>query len=326
MKFIIKFLMRSLAFVAILCLALYLFGPYEDSDLTADFDDSALANGVDQYLAEVEGRFEDITPGVEKQVIWHEAPETLTPWSVLYIHGFSATAQEIRPVPDKVAAALEANLVFTRLKGHGRSGDAMAEAKVRDWVNDVAEGIAIARKLGNRVMIISTSTGGTLAASAAVDSAQMEDVAGIVLVSPNFAVNNPLAPLLTWPAARYWLPWLGGVERSFEPRNEGQAKYWTTRYPSVAALPMAALVKEVMRLDLAQAQVPALFIYSKDDMVVVPAATDEVVGRWGGPTKTIHPALRPGDDPFNHVIAGEIMSPGQTEATVAEIIKWAEGL
>jgi pimeloyl-ACP methyl ester carboxylesterase len=154
----------------------------------------------------------------------------------------------------------------------------------------------------------------------------MEQVAGIVMISPNFGINNPAAPILTWPAARYWAPVIAGAERSFEPRNEGQARYWTTRYPSVAALPMAALVKEVMAADLSQARVPALFIYSQDDKVVVPAATAEVIGRWRLPTETIHPTPGPEDDPFNHVIAGDIMSPGQTAVTVDHIVTWAEGL
>lgn len=326
MKIFLKLIFRSVVLFLILGVALYVFGPYEDSDLTADFDASVLDGGVDAYLEQIEGRFDDITPGVKKQVIWHAQPEEKAAWSVVYLHGFSATSQEIRPVPDDVAAALEANLVFTRLRGHGRSGEAMAEAQVRDWIHDTSEAIAIAKKTSDRVLIISTSTGGTLAAAAAVDEAQMAGVAGIVLISPNFAVNNPFAPLLTWPAARYWLPSVGGAERSFEPRNEGQARYWTTRYPSVAALPMGALVKAVMALDLSAAQVPALFIYSKDDRVVVPAATDDVVARWGGLTQIIQPNLGPEDDPFNHVIAGDIMSPSQTDITVDRIVTWAKAL
>jgi alpha-beta hydrolase superfamily lysophospholipase len=326
MRFIGKIISRFLLLLILAGGMLYIFGPYEDSDLTASFDESMLDGGIETYLEQAEARFDDITPGVEKQIVWVDKAETQAPWSVLYIHGFSATAQEIRPVPDQVAEALGANLIFTRLTGHGRGGDAMAEGSVSAWVHDVAEALAIARRTGERVLVISTSTGGTLAAAAALDPVQMEQVAGIVMISPNFGINNPAAPILTWPAARYWAPVIAGAERSFEPRNEGQARYWTTRYPSVAALPMAALVKEVMAADLSQARVPALFIYSQDDKVVVPAATAEVIGRWRLPTETIHPTPGPEDDPFNHVIAGDIMSPGQTAVTVDHIVTWAEGL
>jgi hypothetical protein len=33
-----------------------------------------------------------------------------------------------------------------------------------------------------------------------------------------------------------------------------------------------------------------------------------------------------GDDPYGHVLAGRILSPGKTEETVAAIVAWAEGL
>ncbi|MEW9918900.1 alpha/beta hydrolase [Marimonas sp. MJW-29] len=306
--------------------ALFLLGPYEDSDLSASFDASALEGGVARHFAMREAGFGDITPGVEKQVLWAGEPEAKTDWSILYLHGFSATAQEIRPVPDRVAEGLGANLVFTRLAGHGRGGQALAEATVADWMADVAEGLAAARAVGERVLILSTSTGGTLAAAAAVDAELSRDVAGIVLISPNFGIQNPLAPLLTFPAARSWLPTLAGAERSFEPRNEGQGQYWTTRYPSVAVLPMAALVKEVAALDLGQTEIPALFIFSPDDTVVRPDLTEATAARWGGPVSILNPDLGPGDDPDAHVIAGDIMSPGQTEATVQAILDWAEGL
>lgn len=326
MKIFIFFMFRGLLASVFLVAVLWVVGPYEPADLATDFDATQLAGGVDPYLAAQEARFNDISQGVEKQVIWTGEPEEKADWAVLYLHGFSATAQEIRPVPDDVARALGATLVFTRLAGHGRTGDAMAGPVVNDWMNDVAEGIAIARKTGNRVLIIATSTGATLAAAAAMDDVLMQEVAGIVMISPNFGVQNPLGALLNWPAARYWLPVLAGKHRSWEPRNTAHGTYWTTRYPSVAALPMAALIKAVEGLDLGQARVPALFIYSQKDTVVKPEMTERVAQAWGGPSDTVNPVLTAQDDPDAHVIAGDIMSPAQTAPTTQAILEWAKGL
>lgn len=319
---IIKFLFNFVIAVAVFVALLFLVGPYEDSDLNAEFDASALGNGVSAYFTAQESRFDDITAGAEKRVIWHNQAEAETEWVVVYLHGFSATAQEIRPVPDQVAESLEANLIYTRLAGHGRTGAAMADATVADWLGDVAEALAAARHVGERVLILSTSTGGTLAAAVAVNDALAQDVAGIVFVSPNFGIQNPLAPLLTFPGARYWLPTLAGAERSFEPRNAEQGKYWTASYPSVAALPMAALVKEVGGLDFGRTQIPALFWYSDNDTVVRPDLTAEVAAGWGGPVTVVNPELGPEDDPDAHVIAGDIMSPGQNEVVVQGIMGW----
>ena len=44
----------------------------------------------------------------------------------------------------------------------------MAEATASGWMQDMAEGLAAARAVGDKVMVISTSTGGTLAAAAAL--------------------------------------------------------------------------------------------------------------------------------------------------------------
>lgn len=128
-------LFQIITVLSVAVIALWLFGPREKVDLTADFDPRKFGEGVQVYFESVESGFDDITPGVEKRVIWQDGfKEQRTPVSILYVHGFSATSEEIRPVPDRLADALGANLVYTRLTGHGRGGDAMAEATVNDWM------------------------------------------------------------------------------------------------------------------------------------------------------------------------------------------------
>ena len=316
-----------LAVVALLTVVvIWIFGPREPADLTHDFDPADMGEDLDAYFAAQESRFADLRGGVEKRVVWAGQIGERSDWVVVYIHGFSATSEEIRPVPDRLAERLGANLVFTRLQGHGRSNDAMGEATVAGWMTDLAEALEAARRVGNRILVLSNSTGGTLSAVAALDADLNRDVAGYVFFSPNFAINNPLAPALTWPAARYWMPLIAGRRYSFETRSPEQEKYWTTEYPSVAVFPMAALVQKVRSLDFGAAQTPALFWYSPNDQVVRADAIDQVAAAWGGPKDIVHPELGPGDDPFEHVLAGTIMSPGQTDTVVDALLAWAEGL
>ena len=327
MRRIGRFLGRLFLILAVIAGGLYLFGPYEDAELKAEFDPRVFGEGVQVYFESTESAFDDITPGTEKRVVWQPGfKEQRTPFSIVYLHGFSASSEEIRPVPDRVADALGANLVFARLTGHARSGAAMAEATVADWMMDTAEALAAGRAVGEKVIVISTSTGGTLAAAAALDPEMSKDVAGMVFVSPNFEINNPLAPLLTWPAARYWLPVLAGADRSFEPANEMQATFWTTAYPSVATMPLAALVQAVRRLDFAQTDIPALFWFSMEDRVVGAGVTAEIAGNWGGPVQVVAPELGEGDDPYHHVVMGDILSPGQTDVGVEGILAWVLAL
>lgn len=305
---------------------LWLVGPREPVDTVISFDPSVIGDDIDAYFAAREAKFEGITPGTENKVIWAGAPNTRTEKVILVLHGFSGTSQESRPVPDNVAAALGANMVLGRLTGHGLDGDALAAATAGDWFEDLAELMEVARRVGDEVYVVSVSTGGTLAAIAATDPDLGRDLAGIVFMSPNFKVANPAAFLLTWPAARFWVPLLVGPHREFPTQNEGHAKYWTSSYPTVAALPMAALVEYADKQEFGVSNIPALFVFSEDDSVVSPQKTKEVAAEWGGPVTLAPQVLPPGNDPYNHNIAGDVLSPGMNEQVTEVILTWFEGL
>ena len=278
-------------------------------------------------LAAREAGFADIVPGTAARVVWAGAEGAVTPLSVLYLHGFSATSEEIRPVPDMVAAALGANLVYARLPGHGRGPDAMAEATAGDWLDDTDLMLDVARAVGQRVLVIGTSTGGTLAAWAATEPDMAEGIAGIAFVSPNFALADPAGVLLEWPFAAVFVPWIIGAEREFEPQNEGHATYWTTRYATQAVIRLGALLREMRGRDLSATDIPALFLFAEADSVVSARATRAAALRWGG-LVTLAPQDLPaeGADPYSHVIAGDTLSPAMTAPVAEQIIGWARGL
>ena len=326
MKTGLKWLMRVLLVLIMAGLGLWLFGPYEPVNMQVGFDETVIGSDVDAYYAAREARFNDIRPGNHKRMVWFGERGVKTPQVLVYVHGFSASAQELRPVPDMMADALGANLVYMRLTGHGRSGAAMATATGQAWMTDLAEALAVARQVGDEVILLSTSTGGTIVALAALQPELMRQVKGAIFVSPNFAIGDPLAPLLNVPAARYWLPLVAGRTWSFEPRNDLQKQFWTTSYPSIAILPVAALVKEVWQQDWTQVGLPALFWYSDADTVVRPAATDTMAARWGGDVSVVKVVLGEGDDPNSHVVAGAILSPSQTDKTVSNMVRWIDTL
>ena len=77
---------------------------------------------------------------------------------VLYIHGFSASRQEISPTVSMIAEKLEANAVYTRLAGHGLKENVM-RATAEEWLKSALDSWEIATKIGRNVIIIATSTG-----------------------------------------------------------------------------------------------------------------------------------------------------------------------
>jgi esterase/lipase len=306
--------------------ALWLFGPKEAVESDIAFDERSLPRDLDEWLAEREADIPDIVPGTEKRIVWAEMPRLRTAVAVVYLHGFSGTSEEIRPLPEEVAAALGANLFFTRFAGHGRDGAALAEAKAGDWIEDAAEALAIGRAIGDEVLVIATSTGGTLAAIAATDARLSYAVKGIVFLSPNFRLRDRNAWVLTAPFGRLWGQILFGGEIVIAPVNEAHARFATTRFPAAAAFEVAALVAHARGLDYSGVTTPGLFAFSEADTKVSPAATRRIAARWGGPAELLPVTLGMGDDPYGHILAGDIRSPGRTEEMVAAILDWVDRL
>jgi esterase/lipase len=316
-----------IVFLAILVVAgvVFALGPRPEADLVADFDASSIGSDVEAYIAEAENTVSDLREGMGKEVIWADPlTKAKTDVAVVYLHGFSASKEEIRPVPDLVAEALGANLYYARLAGHGRSGDAMAEATAKDWMNDLAESLAIGQQLGERILLITVSTGGTIAKAGYANDGLMDSVDGLVLISPNFKINNPAAPLLTMPWARWIVPAISGAERSFEPVNDLHARNWTTKYPTRALFPMAAMVRDAEKVKASDINVPALFMFDPNDKVISAETARAVAGSWSGPVEIIEVADN--DDPFNHVIAGDSLSPSTTQSTADAITAWWQAL
>lgn len=327
-----KWLGRLILVLAVVAAGLWVW-PRDVAIDPPGFDAAALPDDLDGWLAAREAVFGDITPGVEKRIIWAGEVGARTPLALVYVHGFSATSEETRPVPDKVAAALGANLYFTRLAGHGRGGPAMAQASADDWLVDFAESLGIAARIGDRVVVMATSTGaavtlaglGTPALRAAMPAA--DRVAGVVMVSPNFrlasALNNAILDL---PGAPLFVPTLIGAEREWTPRNEAHGRYWTTRYPTQALFPMAHVMRAARAADPGAVKVPLLLLNSPDDVVVSAAAAADVAARWGGMVARESWPRREGMDEEAHVIAGDIRSPGMTQAAAERITDWMGGL
>jgi esterase/lipase len=285
----------------------------------------ALPEDVDGYLRSREEAVPGLREGEEKAVVWAD-PERRTPTdlAVVYLHGFSADRHEISPVAERVADSLGANLFLTRLTGHGQGGDALGEATAEDWLQDTEEALAVGARLGRRTVLVGTSTGGTLAVWAAEQERWRGSLAAVVLLSPNFGPRDPGAGMLLWPWGEILARIAVGTERCFEPLNQEQARHWTTCYPTRALLAMMALVELVRSSDLGLVRAPLLVLYSPQDAVVDARATERLFPRFGSERKEL--LVLEGADPSHHILAGDIVSPGSTDRSVAEILRFLHSL
>ena len=294
--------------------------------LAGELQAQPLPEDLDAWLeaseADVHARF-GLVPGTEKRIRWRSEPGVKTEYSLVYLHGFSASRVEIAPVPEQVARLLGANLFETRLAGHGRETRRMEDVSAEAWLDDAAEALAIGTAIGEKVILMGTSTGATLAVALA-DHELFEAVDSLVLVSPNFGFDDPAADWQTRPFGPLIARATVGEYREFQPLNEAQERYWTTRYPTAALIEMLRLLE--LALDRVDAvNVPrTLLVYSSKDIVVSPTKYLEVFERFPVPHKERFEITETSDPAF-HVLTGDVLSPGSVAPAVDRIATFLAG-
>lgn len=261
-----------------------------------------------RWLTSTESIFTDIVPGTEKQIIWH-IPDTpvQTPVSILYLHGFSASHKELSPVPEQLAKHLNANLYLARLPGHGRGYNGLKHVSAEDWLEEAGCAYGVAEKLGERVIIMATSTSAPISLWLAQQPQVQQSLDKLILVSANFGLRDDRSKLLSLPWARVWAPLLIGPSYGEHVNDAEVEKYWTCRYPSTALVEMYKLIHWVNDQNIRDIKVPTLFVYSDGDDVVDPKKIRHVSQHWGGPSHTL--LLDGSRQTSQHVIAGDLLNP-----------------
>jgi len=320
-------LWKALSGVIVVLLAVVLLGPVNDFGPDTPTPRQAAPtsiNELDAWLAQSEAGFNDLRAGTAKGIVWAEGEKRKTAWSVVYIHGFSATRLETAPVADEVAKALGANLFYTRLTGHGLNGEAMGQASAQDWMADTLEAIQIGQSLGDKVLVISCSTGSTLSTWLGT-TPQAVKVNAFVFISPNFGLKNKMSELINMPWGKQIATAVSGETISYEQTDPREKTAWTGSYPTKALFPMMALVKKVRDSDLSAFKTPVLVLYSAADQTVDPDNIKQAFADFGSTQKTIDAVIY-SQSKGQHVLAGEIRDPESVQPMASSIVNWTQSL
>ena len=318
--------MRRLSWIggalAIVVVALWLTTPPTLGAAPSTID---LPSDLDGWLAESEREADSLyglVPGSEKRIRWQQ-PGERTPLALVNLHGFSATRQELAPLADRVADALEANLFETRLTGHGRERMRLEDVKAEDWIADAREALAIGEAIGDRTVLIGNSTGATLAL-AMLGHEAMRNVEAIILVSPNIAPADPAAQWITRPGGPILLRLMAGEYRTWEPLNDRQETFWTTTYPTASTVEVMRLADRAEALFTQPFDYEVLMLVAPGDQVVSPAAAFDAFEAMEVPRKELI-EFTDSEDPKHHILAGDIISPGTTDAVADMIVGFLRG-
>lgn len=265
---------------------------------------------IDQWLQEHETKVSDLKEDNNAVVLWANEAKTSTDLVFVYLHGFGASRMEAEPVVSKLAEAFQANTFYARLKGHGRKGAIGFELlTLENYLNSAEEALEIGRLLGKKVVLISTSTGGTLSLHLA---SKHQDIAGLIMFSPFVGLKNPMMSQITTPEGREMFKSMIGGEIQKMDRPEPETKYWSTEYHINAYVALIGMLNETMTLDTFKAVTCPVFLayYYKneeeqDQVVSVPAML-KMYEQIGTPDEFKQKQAFP--ETGNHVIASDLRS------------------
>ena len=230
------------------------------SKVPADF------TALDNYVKANEAKHK-LKPDNEARIIWaNEAAKQITDYAIVYIHGFSASQEEGDSVHRNIAKEFGCNLYLARIAEHGIDTTAqMINLTADKYWESAKEALAIGKKLGKKVILMSTSTGGTVSLKLAAD--YPNDVNSLILMSPNIAINNDKAWLLDghWGLQIARLV-TGSDYVNYKTNNTLKNQYWYQHYRLEAVVNLQNLVSTTMNKETFEKvkQPTELLYYYKD--------------------------------------------------------------
>lgn len=244
---------------------------------------------LEKQISESEAAVVNIKPDNEARIIWADSIPKKTPYSIVYLHGWSASQEEGDPIHLETAKRYGFNLFLPRLAGHGlKEEEPLLNLTADEYLDSAEKAIAIGKQLGDKVIIMGTSTGGTLGLHfSAGDTA----IAGLMLYSPNIEIFDPTAKLLSKPWGLQIARLVTGDDyHEFDDRTKLIDQYWTSKYRLEALTQLQVLMDETMVKETFQKVTQPVFLgyYYKDeihqDSTVSVAAMLEMFDELGTPS------------------------------------------
>ncbi|MGF2414375.1 alpha/beta hydrolase [Ferruginibacter sp.] len=291
----------------------YLFGPRPDAPKYTTGMPAVPATGeLDKFVAANEAAHK-LRPNNEARVVWaNDSVKQKTEYAIVYIHGFSASQEEGNPVHRNIAKQFGCNLYLSRLAEHGiDTSEQLMHLTADNYWETAKQALAIGKQLGNKVILMGTSTGGSQALQLA--ATYPDDVAALILYSPNIAINDPNA----WILNNHWGLQIarlvkGGNYNVPEDERTIYKQYWNKPYRLEAAVALEEMLETAMTAaTFNKVKQPVLLLYyykdeEHQDKVVKVSAMKEMFTKLATDTTLKRAVALPNTG--DHVIASPIKS------------------
>jgi pimeloyl-ACP methyl ester carboxylesterase len=217
-------------------------------------------DGLESYVRDHEGQHR-VKPDNEARIIWADSTRRKTRYSVVYLHGFYASQKEGDPVHRDFAKMFGCNLYLARMADHGLDTvDQLINFTAdRGW-QSAKEALAIGKAIGDKVIIMSTSSGGTFALILASD--YPSDVSGLINLSPNIRIRHPLAFMANDPWGLNIARLVQGGKYLISPPDSITGKYWYQKFRLEAVPQLQEILEDKMiKTTFRKVTCPSLTVY-----------------------------------------------------------------
>jgi esterase/lipase len=256
----------KITFPILLVVGIYFLGPSPDRPV---YDTSlpqvpSDPTSLEQYIQANESKH-NVKPDNEARIVWYDSAKPKTEYAIVYLHGFSASQMEGDPTHRKIAAEYGCNLFLSRLADHGvdTTESLLLYTADRAW-NSAKEALAIGKQIGKKIIVMSTSTGGTLALKLAAE--YPDDVQALINLSPNIAINHPAAFILNDPWGLQIARMVMGGDYRTTGANEEKSQYWNNEYRLESTVQLQELVESSMtKKTFEKIEQPSLTLYYYKD-------------------------------------------------------------
>jgi carboxylesterase len=188
---------------------------------------------------------------------------------VVLIHGFTATAAEVRPL-GRILYEQGYTVAGPLLPGHNTRPEDLNRVRWQDWVAAVEEAYQKTSELCSPVFVGGESTGGILALYLA---SEHPEIAGVLAYAPALRLTlSPFERIRLHLAA----PLLASVPKQSIDANHAWQGYRVN--PLKGAIQLLRLQQEVRRR-LPRITQPVLIVQGRQDLTVHPGVPDEIESR-----------------------------------------------
>jgi pimeloyl-ACP methyl ester carboxylesterase len=181
----------------------------------------------------------------QARIVW-ATPYVKTPYSMVYLHGNAASQEEGDPMHEALAHRYGCNLYLSRLKGHGLiTEDPMLKLDADQWMQSALDAIEVGKALGDKVILISCSTGSTLGLYLQAKYPGL--VAAHIMFSPNIDIYDPRSSMLDGPwGLQIARKLLGGDTYSWSGPSPFVQQYWYTTYRIEGLVTLKSMIDATM--------------------------------------------------------------------------------